>query len=130
RVVGTYSIPAYRLVNRINPRWRRVNAVESGGESFYNALVVQVRQRVYKGLEGFASYTWSHAIDFNQGGGADNIFFGDGPRSLWNGNYAADKGSSQLDQRHRLVVSSTYEPPAYTGTSKAGRWLLTNWRFS
>ncbi len=130
KVVGTYSVPAYRLVNRINPRWRRVNGVESGGRSYYDALVVQVRQRLYKGLEGFVAYTWSHAIDFNQGGGADNIFFGDGPRSLWNGDYQADKASSQLDQRHRMVVSSTYEPPLSQRTGKLSRFLLTNWRLS
>jgi hypothetical protein len=130
KAVGTFSTPAYRLVNRINPRWRRVNGVESGGQSYYDAFVMQVRQRVYKGLEGFLSYTWSHAIDFNQGGGADNIFFGDGPRSLWNGNYEADKASSQLDQRHRLVVSSTYEPPASKGKGRVARFFRTNWRLS
>jgi hypothetical protein len=128
--VGTYSVATYRLVNRINPRWRRVNGVESGGRSYYNALVLQLRQRLYKGIEGFAAYTWSHAIDFNQGGGADNIFFGDGPRSLWNGDYRADKASSQLDQRHRLVVSSTYEPPLTGRTGSVARFLLANWRLS
>ena len=40
-----------------------------------------------------------------KGGGADNIFFSDGPRTLTNGDYRGEKASSQLDQRHRLVVS-------------------------
>ncbi len=40
KAVGSYTTPAYRLVNRINPDWRRVNSVESGGNSYYNGLVL------------------------------------------------------------------------------------------
>ena len=92
KAVGRYTTPAYRLVNRVNPKWRRVNSVEAGGNSYYNALVVQLRKRLSHGLEGFLAYTWSHAIDFNQGGGADNIFFSDGPRTLTNGDYRGGEG--------------------------------------
>jgi hypothetical protein len=109
-VAGSFTTPTYRLANRVNTNWRRVNSVESGGNSYYNALAVQLRKRLSRGVEGFLAYTWSHAIDFNQGGGADNIFFSDGPRSLWNGDYRGEKASSQLDQRHRMVISSTWEP--------------------
>ena len=126
--IGTYTTPSYRLINRVDPRWRRINQIESGGNSYYNGLVVQVRRRMRQGWEGFASYTWSHAIDFNQGGGADNIFFSEGPRTLNNADYRAEKASSQLDQRHRLVVSSTWEAPA-AGTSILQR-LAKGWRFS
>ncbi len=126
--IGEYSTPSYRLINRVDPRWRRINQIESGGNSYYNGLAVQVRRRMRQGWEGFASYTWSHAIDFNQGGGADNIFFSEGPRTLNNADYRAEKASSQLDQRHRLVVSSTWEAPA-SGTGSLYR-LLKGWRFS
>ena len=128
--IGEFSTPGYRLTNRVNPKWRRVNSVESDGNSYYNGLVVQLRKRVSHGLEGFLSYTWSHAIDFNQGGGADNIFFSDGPRSYQNGNYRGDKATSQLDQRHRLVVSSTWEPKLAQTNSRLARALGTGWRLS
>ena len=87
-----YTTPGYRLVNRVNPDWRRVNSVESGGNSYYNGLVVQLRKRLSHGWRASLAYTWSHAIDFNQGGGADNIFFSDGPRTLTNGDYRGGKG--------------------------------------
>ncbi|PWU12041.1 MAG: hypothetical protein C5B51_01475 [Terriglobia bacterium] len=128
--IGSYVTPGYRLVNRVNPRWRRVNSVESGGNSYYNALVVQLRKRFSRGFEGFLAYTWSHAIDFNQGGGNDNIFFNDGPRSLWNGDYRGDKASSQLDQRHRLVISSTFEPTFARNSGALVTWLVNRWRLS
>jgi hypothetical protein len=128
--VGEYVTPSYRLVNRVNSRWRRVNSVESGGNSYYNALAVQLRKRLSHGLEGFLAYTWAHSIDYNQGGGADNIFFSDGPRSLTNGDYRGEKASSQLDQRHRLVVSSSWEPKFSTRTSGFGHTMGTGWRLS
>ncbi|HJZ98895.1 MAG TPA: carboxypeptidase regulatory-like domain-containing protein [Candidatus Solibacter sp.] len=128
--IGEWATPGYRLTNRVNAKWRRVNSVESGGNSYYNGLVVQLRKRVSHGVEGFLAYTWSHAIDFNQGGGADNIFFSDGPRSYQNGNYRGDKASSQLDQRHRLVVSSTWEPKLAHANSRTARALGTGWRLS
>ena len=106
-----------------------MNSVESGGNSYYNALVVQLRKHLSKQFEGFLAYTWSHAIDFNQGGGADNIFFGDGPRSLFNGDYRGEKGSSQLDQRHHWWSV----PPGTSFTKKTGRfarWAGTGWRLS
>ena len=129
-IVGTYTTPAYRLVNRVNPQWRRVNSVDSGGNSYYDALAVQVRKRMAKGWDGFITYTWSHTIDFNQGGGADNLFYNQGPRSLWNGNYRAEKSSSQLDQRHRLIVTLTYEPAFASVRSKWARALANGWRIS
>ena len=35
---------------------------EADGISNYNALQVQVRKRLSKGLQFTASYTWSHAL--------------------------------------------------------------------
>ena len=99
--MGKFTTPAYRLVNRVNPKWRRVNSVESGGNSYYNALVVQLRKRLSHGVEGFLAYTWSHAIDFNQGGGADNIFFSDGPRTL------DERRLSRRKRRRRNWISGT-----------------------
>jgi hypothetical protein len=130
KLIGEYVTPGYRLVNRVDPRWRRVNSVESGGNSYYNGLVVQIRRRFSHGFEGLLAYTWSHAIDFNQGGGSDNIFFSDGPRSLWNGDYRNDKASSQLDQRHRLVVNSTFEPILTRRPARLVQFAVNNWRLS
>jgi hypothetical protein len=128
--VGTYSTPAYRLAYRVNPKYGRVNSVESGGNSYYDGLVVELRKRPSHGFEGFLAYTWSHAIDFNQGGGADNIFFSDGPRTFENGDYRGEKASSQLDQRHRLVVSSTWDPKLTVKTAGLAHLLGAGWRLS
>jgi hypothetical protein len=127
---GTYTTPAYLLANRVDPRWRRVNMVDHGGNSYYNAMVVQLRKRMSKGFEGSVSYTWSHAIDYNQGGGGDNIFYSSGPRSLMNGDYRLDKSSSGLDQRHRLGITTIWGPQFTKSNSMIARLLVNNWQLS
>jgi hypothetical protein len=128
--VGSYTTATYRLANRVDRNWRRVNQVENGGNSFYNAMVVQMRKRPSKGVEASVAYTWSHAIDYNQGGGNNNIFFSSGPSSLFNGNYKGDKSSSALDQRHRLVFTSIHTPTFSKSPSAAAKYLINNWQLS
>jgi hypothetical protein len=128
--VGAYSTPAYLLANRVDTRWRRVNMVDHGGNSYYNAMVVQLRKRASRGFEGSVSYTWSHAIDFLQGGGNDNIFFSGGPRSLMNGDYRLDKSSSALDQRHRMGITTIWAPQLTKSQSTWARLFVNNWQLS
>src|SRR5262249_53746863 len=127
--VGSYTTPTYRRANRINQKWNRVNVVDSGGNSNYNALAVQLRKRLSHGLEGSLSYTWSHAIDDNQGSGSNNIFFDRGPASLFNGDYRNERGSSIFDQRHRVVLASIWEPTFRAQRGIVNR-LLNNWQLS
>jgi hypothetical protein len=127
--VDTYITPAYYIANRVDPRWRRVNQIENGGNSYYNALVLELNRRMTKGHEFHVAYTWSHAIDYNQGGGSDNIFFSS-PRALFNGDYKGDKSSSSLDQRHRFAFSSLHQPVFTKSTSGLARFLVNNWQLS
>ncbi|MBM3736983.1 MAG: TonB-dependent receptor [Acidobacteria bacterium] len=126
---GTYTTPTYRLANRVNPNWRGANMIDNGGNSYYNALAVQVRQRMMRGIESSAAYTWSHAIDFNQGGASNNLFF-NSPRSLFNGDYRGDKSTSGLDQRHRLVVTTIAQPRFVKSDGALARYLINHWQLS
>jgi len=128
--VGTYTTPTYRLANRVDPRWRRVNMVDHGANSYYNAMAVQLRKRMSRQFEGSLAYTWAHAIDYNQGGGNDNIFFSGGPRSLFNGDYRQDKSSSSLDQRHRFAGTFIWMPTFSKSNSWMARHLINNWQLS
>ncbi len=128
--VGTYTTPTYRLANRTDARYNRINQVENGALSYYDGLALQVNKRFTHGLQGSVAYTWSHAIDFNQGGGGDNIFFGSGPTSYINGDYAGEKGSSVLDVRHRAVINNIWRPTFTSDTGWAGRYLINGWEVS
>jgi hypothetical protein len=128
--VGTYTTPTYLLANRVDPRYRRITQVENGGLSYYDGLAVQLNKRFSHGLQAGLAYTWSHAIDFAQSGANNNIFFSGAPSSYYNGNYAFDKGSSELDVRHRLVINSIWEPTFTRSTSVFARYLINNWELS
>jgi hypothetical protein len=103
--VGSYTTPTYLRANRVDPRYLRVGVLESDGNHYYNALALQLRKRQSRWLEAQASYTWSHALDYNLGATGDNLFFGSVPRTVFNGAVRNEKGTSELDQRHRLVVN-------------------------
>jgi hypothetical protein len=97
---------------------------------WYDGLAVQLRKRFSHGFEGHIAYTWSHAIDnANQGGGTNALFF-DTIRSTFNGDFSADKGNSQLDQRHRAVISSIWSPSFTRSDSWWGRYFINNWQIS
>lgn len=75
------------------------------GNSDYNALLVSLKRRFAKGAAYGVSYTWSHNIsDF-----VDNLTGGAFPQNAYN--YAAERGDSMFDVRHRLVGYLTYALP-------------------
>jgi hypothetical protein len=136
-VVGTYTTNTYRTqsVNGAtsagpDTRYRRVSQLENPGLSYYNGLSIQVNRRFNKGFSAQAAYTWSHAIDLNQGGGSNNIFFGATPSSYDNGNFGAERGSSANDIRHRLAVNFVWSPTFTSSNSFVARYLVNNWQLS
>ena len=131
-IVGAYSNPTYLLANRVDPRYTRILQVENGVNSYYNALVVQLRKRYSHGFQAGAAYTWAHAIDYKQGTYQDNYGFStiDSFANTWNGDYKADKGSGLLDQRHRMTINFT-ESPTFTRRDGAFyKYVVNNWQFS
>src|SRR5258708_7599766 len=73
---------------------------------------------------------WSSAEDLGQGGAADNIFFNQGPRTLFNGDYAGERGRSVLEQPQRLVITSIWAPPAPAFKRALYRQLTSGWQIS
>jgi hypothetical protein len=127
---GTYTTATYLRANRIDPRYASIIYLSNRGRLWYDGMTVSFKQRASKWMTGTLAYTWSHAEDLNQGAAADNIYFTDPPDTTYNGNYQADKGSSVLDQRHRLVVSGIIAPPNKDFGSKWLNTSLNGWQLS
>ncbi len=125
---GTYTTPTYRT--RVDPRYRRVNQLENPGLSYYDALAIQMNKRYSRGFQASVSYTWSHAIDFNQPTGDPNVFYDSGPTSYENGNFRAEKGSSANDLRHRAAISLVWSPTFSATSSALARHLINNCQLS
>ena len=131
--VGTYTTPiTYLFANRVDKRYGRIMLMDNGGNTYYNAMVLQLRKRFSKDWQGSLAYTWSHAIDYNQGGGSNVVFLDSGTflRSVFNGDYRGEKGSSTLDQRHRLVGTAIYNPVFTQSTTKLARYLINGWQLA
>jgi hypothetical protein len=93
-----------------------ITQVESAGNSSYNALWLSASQRLVRGLQFNASYTWSKSVDYNSfstGGivGQDSY------------NLSGDRGPSDFDARQRFVFSGIYDLPFRTNSVVDG-WQL------
>ena len=129
-VIGTYTTPGYLSANRVDRRYQRVNELGNHGKMWYDALVVQVRQRATKYLQGTLAYTWAHTIDENLGGASNNLFFSGGPGTVFNGDFRGEKGSSSLDQRHRLVIGHFANLRFKNDPNAFFRYVVNNWQLS
>lgn len=107
---GSFTTPVYLLANRVDPRYGRVIQDENGLKSYYDALALQMNKRFSHGLQALVSYTWAHSIDDGQGAATDALYYSSPTLTTYNGDYQFDKGSSALDQRHRMVFSSSRRP--------------------
>jgi hypothetical protein len=128
--VGSYTTPTYLTANRRDTRYSRVQLIDNGGRLWYDGLAVQLKRRASKWLEGNLSYTWSHATDLNQGAGSGNLFFTDAPITLANGDFSAEKGTTVLDQRHRLVLTGILSTPRRDFGSPFANQALNGWQLS
>jgi hypothetical protein len=90
-------------LGRPDPNWGNILRVESSGDSYYNGLIVSFNKRARSWASLRVSYTLSKAID-----DAGNFFFST-PQD--NFNARDDRGLSDNDQRHRLVISGSLRSP-------------------
>jgi hypothetical protein len=134
--VGTFTAPLYLRSQLINPNYNGVYATSSNANSWYNGLVVTINHRYTGWFEGSVNYTWSHSIDDNIGGAAGAsgsggvLFAASSPTSFYNNNFAAEKGSSATDQRHRFVVTGVFSPKFTTSSNKVAQLAVNGWQLS
>ncbi|MBI5084850.1 MAG: TonB-dependent receptor [Acidobacteria bacterium] len=128
--VNTFSTPTYLFANRVDPRYSKILQVENGGKSWYNALALQLQKRMSHGLTFQVSYTWSHAIDTANMQGASWNISSTFNNATYNGDYAFDKGSSSLDQRHRATINWLWAPKFTKNTSAFSRFIVNGWELS
>ena len=81
-----------------------VSAQLSDGNSFYNAMNVEVKKRFSSNMQFLATYTWSHSID-------DSSDLQTLLKPQNNFNFRAERSDSLFDQRHRFVFSGIINAP-------------------
>jgi hypothetical protein len=128
--VNSFTTPLYIAANKVDPRYSKILQVENGGQSWYNALAIQLQKRMSHGLSAQIAYTWSHAIDDGNEEGASYNISNTFLNSTYNGNYGFDKGTSTLDQRHRVSINWLWAPTFTTSTSALARYFANGWQLS
>jgi hypothetical protein len=96
--------------------------VTNAGVSDYNALQLQFRRRLSRGLQLLASYTWSHSIDDGSAGSIGSVSNVLVPSGLAGSN----RGPSDFDVRSGFSAGLTYDIPA-PKTNELLNALLHGW---
>ncbi len=118
-VNGAKPIPTLSASSPIDPGFTLGNILiyESAGNSNYNGLWVTANKRIGSGLQFSTAYTFAKSID-------DNSRNQQGLVIQDSNNIRGDRGLSDFDVRHRLVVDGVYQLPL------KGNRLKEGWEFS
>lgn len=114
---------------RAFPNLGDVNVMDTRGSSSYHGLQTQLERRFQKGFTMRAAYTWAHAIDDGAGS-----FDGVQPADIRN--FGLERASSNLDIRHRFILSGLYELPFGRGRmiggqmSRAADLIVGGWQLN
>ncbi len=101
-----------------NPLLLQDNVYSSKGSALYEGAILEVRKRMGNHFSLFGNYTYSKAFDTTTDFNSDF-----GPQD--NTNLAGERGLSDFDQRHKVVLLSTID----TGNG-GGHALLSNFQIS
>jgi hypothetical protein len=115
---------------RPNRNFSTIELKSSDGDSWYRALVFELRRRWQNGFALQSSYTWSRIEDTTQA----STFFSDAT----NGTTSAfpevipdyNKGPADWDTRHNWVVNATWALPFAKGKTGMAGALLDGWQLT
>jgi hypothetical protein len=101
------------IVNGVST-FSQVTVLRNASSSNYQSLQLQFNRRLSRGLQGIASYTYSHSIDNASTGqlvSYDTLSTSLTGTSLLNPNI--DRGNSDFDLRHAFRAAVTYNVPTW-----------------
>jgi hypothetical protein len=115
---------------RANTAFSTIELKSSDGESWYDALVFEVRRRWSDGFSVQSSYTLSKSEDTTQA----STFFSDATNGTTSAlpEFVADynRGPSDFDVRHNWVLNFTWALPFAKGLTGAAGAILDDWHVS
>lgn len=100
-------------LGKLNPNFGTAEMYVNGPGSNYNSLQVKYQRQLSQGLQVLASYTWSHAIDWDSTEDS-------------NVNFPFQRGNSNFDVRHNLTAALVYNLPS-DYSNRLERAVLAHW---
>lgn len=116
---GARPIPSLSASSPIDPGFALANILvyESVGNSNYNGLWVTANKRIGKGLQFSTAYTFAKSID-NNSRNQQGLVIQD------SNNVRGDRGLSDFDVRHRIVLNGVYALP-FQGNRFVEGWEIS-----
>ncbi|HZN10174.1 MAG TPA: TonB-dependent receptor [Blastocatellia bacterium] len=124
---GTWFFPA--SAPRPNPNFGVIELKKSDGNSWYNALIFEVRKRFSSSLDFQSSYTFSRSLDTTQA----STFFSDSTNATVSAlpeppGLDYNKGPSDFHAAHNWSLNFTWELPFAKGLTGAAGKVLGGWQ--
>jgi hypothetical protein len=110
--------------NAPNPNFGTMILLTPAASSIYHGLQSTLRIQNTHRVSGFATYSWSKALD----DASDGIDFAPGvafPQDP--GNLQAERGPSSFDTKHRFTAAVNYSLPSWAALKKFGSGWQLNW---
>jgi hypothetical protein len=112
----------------LDARFGAVTQLSTGANSHYNGLQLTAEQRMTRGLQVQANYTWSHCLDTVSNGGFLQFSSG-GILSPLPGDLSRQYGSCDYDVRHNITANYTYQLPLHVQGRLLG-YAVNGWQIS
>jgi hypothetical protein len=114
---------------RVNPNYGEIRSMQWDGNSFYDALQVNLTQRLAHGFQIRGSYTWGRSIDTNSSTIVGDEFL-TSVSSLHVFDLRLDRALSDFNVSHSVVISGTWQIPGPHSLSGPLAWVAKGWETS
>lgn len=111
---------------RLNLNSGRITAAFWEGNSFYDALQVQVKKKIGRVFQLGGSYTWGKTIDTSSGSLVGDEYSNSIGSPLWF-DTKLNRGLADFNVAHNVEVNYTWDLGTPKWTSRFGMWALGGW---
>ena len=111
---------------RINPNVGQISGLLWNSSSAYDGLQAHLVQRITRGLQFGASYTWSKSIDSSSDSGVASQFLNSIQNLPWF-DTRLNRGLSEFDIRQNAVFNAMWQVPA-PHDEVGVHWLASGWQ--
>lgn len=125
----TFTVPTYN--NYIDSNFGAVNELFSNGNANYEAMVAEIQNRTSKLIQFDVNYTWSHALDWNQGEYTTTISSGwQDPYNIDGFYKGANYGISEFNVGNRVVAYALLNSPTVNTSNQFLKAVANDWSFN
>jgi hypothetical protein len=112
---------------RLNLNTGRLTAAFWEGNSFYDALQIQVKKKIGKELQIEGSYTWGKTIDTSSGSLVGDEYLNSISSPLWF-DTKRNRGLADFNVAHNLEVNYTWDLDTPKWTAGFAAWAFGGWQ--